>query len=280
MRPRSLRLPIGAFVLTFACLTSVSASAAPADTPVDLVLGDSLAASFQPNGDLNNGYAEQLYQLEQETTPNLRLLKLACPGETTGSIDRPRHRCPYPAGSQLDQAVQVLQNRNVAFVTLQIGSNDMVRCFRFRRGAFDQACVDALLPKLSDRLTTIVQTLQSAAPGVPIVGSNYYDPLLVAWTFGVAPDDVAAIEDTWETFNDTLEETYASLGVPVADLETAFSATDFGTIVHLRGLGDVPINVARVCQWTFACRPRFGVDFHPTTVGYAVITRAWEAALP
>jgi hypothetical protein len=114
---------------------------------------------------------------------------------------------------------------------------------------------------------------------VPLVGATYYDPLLVAWILGRDPDDVMAIEDTWEAFNDALEQTYAALGVPVADVEGAFSATDFGTIVHLGRFGDVPINVARVCQWTFAC-PRHGFDPHPNTVGYAVMTRAWEAALP
>ena len=41
-----------------------------------------------------------------------------------------------------------------AFVTLQIGSNDSFRCFRFGAVAFDQACVDELLPKISARLTT------------------------------------------------------------------------------------------------------------------------------
>jgi lysophospholipase L1-like esterase len=279
MRLRSFSLTMVAFVLVFGSMTSSSASAAPADAPVDLVLGDSLAASFQPNGDLRHGYAEQLFQLEQAAIPDLRLVKLACPGETTGSIDRSRHLCPYPAGTQLDQAVAVLQSRDVAFVTLQIGSNDVIRCFRFRRAAFDQACVDALLPKLSDRLASIVQSLQSAAPGVPIIGSNYYDPLLVTWTFGVDPADVASIEDTWEAFNDALEGVYASLGVPVADVEGAFSASDFATIVHVRHLGDVPINVARVCQWTYACSRR-GFDPHPNTIGYAVMTRALEAALP
>jgi hypothetical protein len=65
----------------------------------------------------------------------------------------------------------------------------------------------------------------------------------------------------------------------VADIEGAFSSTDFGTIVHTGLAGNVPINVARVCQWTFACSERFDHDFHPTTFGYAVMTQAWETAL-
>ncbi len=136
-----------------------------------------------------------------------------------------------------------------------------------------------LLPRISERLTSIVQTLREAAgPDVPIVGATYYDPLLAAWTIpGLDHDAVVAIADVWTTFNDTLEQTYAALGVPVADVEGAFSATDFGTMVHVRGLGDVPINVARACQWTYACSEEF--DPHPNTIGYAAMTRAWEAEI-
>ena len=203
-----------------------------------LALGDSLAASYQPNGDTHSGYAEQVLQLEQAGLPDLRLVKLACPGERTSTMDVPKTRCPYPEGTQLAQAIAVLGSRDVAFVTLQIGSNDLFRCFGFRGGAFDQACVDELLPKISARLTSIVGTLRDAAgPDVPIVGATYYDPLLAAWTFpGFDHDAVVAIADVWASFNDMLEQTYAGLGVPVADVEAAFAATDFGTIVHVRRL--------------------------------------------
>jgi lysophospholipase L1-like esterase len=267
---------LGVMMGSFAAATS---SAQPATGRAYIALGDSLAASYQPNGDTRSGYAEQILQLEQVRLPDLRLVKLACPGERTSTIDRPKPRCPYAEGTQLAQAVAVLERREVAFVTLQIGSNDLFRCFGFRQGAFDQACVDELLPKMSARLTTIVGTLREAAgPEVPIVGATYYDPLLAAWTFpGFDHDAVVAIADVWTSFNDTLEQTYAALDVPVADVETVFSATDFATIVHLRGLGDVPLNVARTCQWTYACSESF--DPHPNTIGYAAMTRAWEAAL-
>jgi lysophospholipase L1-like esterase len=194
-------------------------------------------------------------------------------------MDVPKKRCPYAEGTQLAQALAVLERRDVAFVTLQIGSNDLFRCFGFRDVAFDQTCVDALLPKISARLTSIVVTLRGAAgPDVPIVGANYYDPLLAAWTIpGLDHDAVMAIADVWTSFNDMLEQTYAALGVPVADVEAAFSATDFDTVVHVRGVGDVPLNVARTCQWTYACSESF--DPHPNTIGYAAMTRAWESAI-
>jgi lysophospholipase L1-like esterase len=281
MRVRSVTIIVATFTIVFGSIATAPSIAAAATGTAYLALGDSLAASYQPNGDTHSGYAEQLLQLEQAGLPDLRLVKLACPGERTSTIDRSRARCPYPEGSQLAQAVAVLGSRDVAFVTLQIGSNDLIRCFGFRGGAFDQGCVDLLLPKISARLTTIVGTLREAAgPDVPIVGATYYDPLLAAWTFpGFDHDAVVAIADVWTAFNDTLEQTYAGLGVPVADVETAFSAADFDTIVHVRRFGDVPINVARTCQWTFACSQRFGHDVHPNTIGYATMTRAWEEAL-
>jgi len=264
MRLRSVTV-VAAFTIVFGSIATAPSSAAPTPGTAYVALGDSLAASFQPNGDTHSGYAEQILQLEQASLPDLRLVKLACPGERTSTIDRAKPRCPYAEGSQLAQAVAVLGSR----------------CFGFRQGAFDQACVDALLPKLSARLTSIVGSLRDAAgPDVPIVGGTYYDPLLAAWTFpGFDHDAVVAIADVWATFNDTLEQTYAGLGVAVADAETAFSAADFDTIVHVGRFGEVPINVARTCQWTYACSERFGFDVHPNTIGYAAMTRAWEEAI-
>jgi lysophospholipase L1-like esterase len=278
MRMRNITF-VAMFGIVFGSVAVANSSADPAPGRTYLALGDSLAASYQPSGDTQSGYAEQVLQLEQVRLPDLRLAKLACLGERTSTMDVPKKRCPYAEGTQLAQALAVLERRDVAFVTLQIGSNDLFRCFGFRDVAFDQTCVDALLPKISARLTSIVVTLRGAAgPDVPIVGANYYDPLLAAWTIpGLDHDAVMAIADVWTSFNDMLEQTYAALGVPVADVEAAFSATDFDTVVHVRGVGDVPLNVARTCQWTYACSESF--DPHPNTIGYAAMTRAWESAI-
>jgi lysophospholipase L1-like esterase len=267
-----------AVIVTLGIVSGSIASAAPSGTEgttVYLALGDSLAASVQAGGDRHSGYAEQLFQLEQPAIPDLRLIKLGCPGETTRTFAVAKARCPYRARSQLDQAIDVLERRDVAFVTLQIGSNDLLRCFRFEAAAFDGECVDLALPRLATRLSSIVAALRAAGPDVTIVGANYYDPLLAAWTFD--PDAATAIAEVWTRFNRTLEETYAGLDVPVADVEAAFSTLDASTIVHVPGLGQVPLNVARICQWTFACAEAF--DPHPNTVGYSAITRAWGAAL-
>jgi lysophospholipase L1-like esterase len=281
MRLRSVTVTLTTLGVLVGSLAASTSSAEAAPRRIYLALGDSLAASYQPAGDMHSGYAEQVFQLEQARIPDLRLAKLACPGERTSTINRPKPRCPYAEGTQLAQALAVLEGRHVAFVTLQIGSNDLFQCFGFRVLAFHKGCIDKVLPNVAARLTSIVDQLREAAgPHVPIVGATYYDPLLSVWTIPeVEHDAVVAIAGVFAAFNDMLEQTYAALGVPVADVEAAFSATDFDTIVHARGVGAVPINVARACQWTYACSEAFGNDPHPTTVGYAVMTRAWEAAL-
>jgi lysophospholipase L1-like esterase len=265
--------------LAIASFAATTSDAAPSTGSVDVSLGDSLGASYQPNGDVRSGYAEQLFQLEQANIPDLQLVKLACPGERTSTIDNGRRLCPYDAGSQLAQAVEVLQAGNVAFVTLQIGSNDTFKCFDFHANAFDQTCLDTVLPKVAERLTAIVDALRAADPDVTIVGGNYPDPLLALWTVGVDAGTMHAIADDWASMNATLEQTYADLGVPVADIEGAFASADFDTTVQAGRVGEVPLNVARICEWTYACSNRFDHDFHPNTIGYAVMARAYQAAL-
>ena len=74
---------VATFGILFGSLPTATASAGPSPARFYLALGDSLPASFQPNGDMHSGYAEQLFQMEQARLPDLRLAKLACPGETT-----------------------------------------------------------------------------------------------------------------------------------------------------------------------------------------------------
>lgn len=281
MHTRGVVIIVAALGITFGSVVAVTSSAQPGPGTRYLALGDSLAASYQPTGDLRSGYAEQVLQLEQASRNDLRLDKLGCPGERTSTMDKPKPRCPYAEGTQLAQAVAVLEQGNVSFVTLQIGSNDLfVKCFRLHRNAYDQACVAETLPKISARLTSIVETLQAADPNVPIVGGTYYDRLIFLWTIpGIDRDVVMANTDVSVALNHMLEQTYEALGVPVADIQSAFSMTDFDTVVHARGIGDVPLNVARACEWTSMCSEEFGYDPHPNDIGYAQLTRAWEGAL-
>jgi lysophospholipase L1-like esterase len=231
-------------------------------------LGDSLAASEQPNGDFRHGYAEQLFAKLKANDPTLRLVKLGCSGETTNSMIF-RNPCGYSHGSQLAQAVSFLHAHSqlVRLVTIDIGADDVFLCIL--NG--DQSCLDAGLASVSTNLAAILSALRDAAGAdVPILGMNYYDPFLAFWFFSPAAAQFS--EQMVVQLNDVLGSVYSAAGDPVADVETAFSTTD-GTLV-----GGIPLNVLRICQWTWMCTSN--PDVHPNTTGYGVIAQAFEDALP
>jgi hypothetical protein len=102
---------------------------------------------------------------------------------------------------------------------------------------------------------------------------SYYNPLLVEWFAN--PASLQSHVDDLVAINDLLESIYAGAGDPVADVEGAFASTDT-TLV-----GGVPVDVARVCDWTWMCAPPpHGSDIHPNNAGYAAIAKAFAQALP
>ncbi len=98
---------------------------------------------------------------------------------------------------------------------------------------------------------------------------NYYDPYLVFWFSD--PTAAQTTEQMVVQFNAVLQSVYAA-GDPVADVETAFSTTDWTLI------DGVPLNVLRICEWTRMCTS--SPDIHPNTAGYGVIAQAFEQVLP
>lgn len=246
-----------------------------------LSVGDSLAAGVQPIGDAANlyrttdGYAEQLLAIANRQTPKLSLIKLGCPGETTttmvsGGI------CSYENGSQLKEAVDFLKSHrnHVAFVTIDIGANDFP-CQEAR-------CVPAGIAAIQTNLPSILSALRAAAgPGVPIVGMTIYNPFLALWLTG--PDGqafaVASATQLMGPVNAVLRGIFEGAGDRVADIETAFSSNNF-TLVDVPGLGSVPLNVLRICQWTWVCAPApYGPDNHANATGYGVIAGAFAIEL-
>src|SRR5262249_49886301 len=148
-----------------------------------------------------------------------------------------------------------------------IGGNDVLLCVFHQ----DQGCLDAALTSVASNLATIVSRLRDAAgPDVPIVGMNYYDPFLAFWFSDPAAAHIT--EQMVVHVNDVLESVYSSGGNPVADVETAFSTTDFTLQPNA-----LPLNVERVCAWTWMCSI---ANIHPNTAGYVVIANAFEQVLP
>jgi lysophospholipase L1-like esterase len=271
-------------------------SIATADDPSNAVhyyiaLGDSLAAGYQPNGDTGpdgmflHGYAKQLYDALKASDPTLQLANFSCGGETTSSMISgeethfvgSRSFCGYRSwhghlahGSQLDDAVAFLHAHSqfVSLITIDIGGNDVGACVY----SLDQACLANGLATVNQNLPVILSALREAAPGVPIVGMTYYDPFLVFWFSD--PTAAQTTEQMVVQLNDVLRSVYGAAGIPVADVETAFSTTDW-TLVN-----GIPRNVERICEWTWMCDPTYGPDIHANTAGYGAIAQAFEQVLP
>jgi lysophospholipase L1-like esterase len=259
-----------------------------------LALGDSLSRGVQPdaagqNHPTDQGYADDLAKVGRLVLPQLQLVKLGCETEETTASMINGGRCAYPSGpapngAQLAQAEAFLtaHRGSTVLITLDIGANDLSRCLDRATGVIDVACVQATFAEVPGNLGTILERLRAAAgPQVPIIGMNYYSPFLASWLQGPAGQALARLStDLIVQYNDLLEGAYGAAGVPVADVQAAFSTTDFDTLVSLPGFGQVPRNVARICQWTWMCvPPPMGPNIHARPEGYRVIAGAFVAAL-
>ena len=247
-----------------------------------LSLGDSLSTGVQPIGPeefqfrTDHGYADQLCALAGARLPGLSAIKLGYPGESTSTmLDGSLHA--YPHGNQLAEAVAFLTEHRgeVAFVTIDIGPND-----------FPTLDADGIAPGLESiarNLPGILDALvRAAGPATPIAGMTMYDPLLVNWCAGPEGRELArlSVDQGLVPINAGLAAFYRAAGVLVADVEGAFSTTDFETMVSLEGFGSVPLNVARIHEWTWAgAPPPFGPDPHANAAGYRVIAEAFAKVL-
>lgn len=247
-----------------------------------LALGDSIAAGTQqPLPFTDNGYTNKLFKHLRDEYDFDTFVNLACPGDDTvemrfgiggGSAFGSACYGPFaalpPGGtSQLDVAVDYLISHpgEVGLITIAIGANDILSCDPTDPPPVLNACLAAQLGQIAGNLPAIVGTLRAAAPGVPIVAMNYYNPNLAFWITGPAGQDLATQSlALTQVFNGTLEAIYGGFSVPVADVETAF-----GTF-KTNG-GDPPTNVRRICALTLMCEkagPTFVLsDFDPSTPG-------------
>jgi len=278
---------LAAAALTGAAAPTATAAAHPArqgrhHAPDYYVsLGDSLAAGYQPNagGDTDESYTDQLYAKLKKHDPNLVHIKLGCSGETTqtmiaGGI------CSYPgADSQLDAAVRFLDAHRgqVRYVTLDIGANDVDSCATAT--GLDMACAEQGIATVAAQLPQIAEAVHRAGgPGPQYVGMNYYDPFLAAWLTGAAGQQLAQQSVTLSTaFNGAIQTGLRASGFTLANVSKTFATDDFSRQVTVPGIGKLPVNVARVCEWTWECTPYHNI--HANTLGYGVIAGVFERVL-
>ena len=252
-----------------------------------LAVGDSLSRGVQPDGAGTSvatvqGYPDQLYAVLHRSQPALQLVKLGCTGETTATMIH-GGICHYPGGSQLADAVAFLSAHrgHVVLVTIDIGANDPEDCGSQLSLRAVTACIGTNLPEAASNLGTILTRLRAGAgPDVRMAGMSYYLPALAAWRQGTVGQGVAWVSERLAAgYNGLLDRAYGSSGVRVANVFGAFETSDFGHRVAVPGVGTVPRNVARICQWTWACAsPPRGPNQHANQAGYGVIARAFLSA--
>jgi len=281
-----------AVALLAGAATPVAAAARTGPPAMYLVsLGDSLAQGVQPDPtsgqdvETDRGYVDDLFAHYSAQFPgSLHLVKLGCPGETTTSmLTGAGSPCTYPReSSQLGAALAFIRAHRsaVVLITIDIGANNVDGC---AAGAgINQACITSGFAAARSDLPKILGALRAAAgEGTVIAGMNYYDPFLAEYLAG--PDGQAVAVQTVKldvAFNSLLGASFGAFGVPVADVQTAFSTTDFTDTGTLAGVGTVPVNVARICAWTWMCAPfPIGPDIHANRVGYQVIAVAFQQVI-
>jgi lysophospholipase L1-like esterase len=230
-----------------------------------LVLGDSLAAGYQPSNpgdrtDPDGGYAG----LVADSLAVPRLQNLACPGETTVTM-RDGGLCDYAEGSQLAAAEAALVATGGGagvLVTVQLGANDVLRCIALDGGtpAVDDACVSVGLQQVATTLPAILARLRQAAPGATIVLVDYYDPYAAAALLGSGGADLARRSDEVQNrLNETIAAAASTADARVAHVGAAFDAS------------------SQVCSLTWMCGSV--PDIHATSAGYAVMGQTVLQAL-
>jgi len=252
-----------------------------------LSLGDSLAQGVQPNAqgvnvETNQGYPDQLFTGLRLGNPTLKLVKLGCPGETTGTMIK-GGICSYSLGSQLKQAATFLHNHrgHVQLVTIDIGANDLNPCLVLTSIPDIVKCLEGVFPKIQANLTKIMGTLTSASGSghPPMIGMAYYDPQLANWLKGTPADKTLAKDSVplAQAFNGLLGKVYTAFGAKVADVFTAFhTAAPFKTRVTLPAFGSVPKAVGYICMYTWMCAaPPVGPNIHANQLGYGVIANTF-----
>jgi hypothetical protein len=265
---------------------AVRASAGREPKSYYVSVGDSLARGWQPGSDgrsreTTQGYVDVVADALGRDHPRLQSVKFGCAGETTVSMTE-GGLCPYAAGSELAEADAFLRAHrgHVAAVTVNIGDNDVEQCLVASH--IDAACAQRQLAIVRARLPQIASHLRAAAgDGVRIVGLTDYDQFLAYWLDGPSGRQLARQSvPIVDGLNRTVNAIYTRAGVRVADATAAFATTDLTTPVQLAGHGTVPVAVARVCTWTWACSgPPAGFNDHANAIGYRVLGQVALATL-
>jgi lysophospholipase L1-like esterase len=257
-----------------------------------LSLGDSLAVGAQPNAQgttvaTNQGYPNFLYAIEKRRIKGLKLAQLGCPGESTGTMIN-GGLCSYPAGSQLQAAVEFIAKHKIAFITLDIGANDIDSCgsittgFIFTTTDIDAACIDRGISSIGANAPTIAMDLrQAAGPKIKLAAMTYYDLFLADYLQGTTGQKEASQSvPLTKSVNDALSADFTAQNFLMGEVDTAFGVYMPFTTTVSTDRGILPVAVSDTCELTWMCSaPPIGANIHATTAGYQKIAQVLGASI-
>ena len=264
-----------------------AAAGAPSSSPTRyyVALGDSLATGGGATP--GHGYVDDVFAFSKRSRPGLSLKNLGCGGDSTTRMISGGLCHNYTTGNQLGDAKAFLSTHRgqVAFVTIDIGGDDIGNCFS--GSSITVPCFEAALQRMKTNLSQILAQLRSAGGAVPFLGMTYYDPYLAYWLEGAASGHALARQSLKlvNQANGALRRIYRRYGLRIVDGQRAFHTSNFRRHVSFAGQ-TLPLNVDLICQWTHMCT--FGADIanalmhngrHANDTGYAVLAHAFEGEL-
>jgi lysophospholipase L1-like esterase len=288
---------VGVGVLAALAVVPGVATAAKLPARYYLALGDSLSQGVQPDVrgvslETDQGYPNQLFAIERRQLPNLKLVKMGCPGDTTTSMltghgndaNAKLFRCDRSGGSQLKAAESFLRAHHrageVALVTIDIGANDVDGCAA--PGVNVVSCVAAGGASIKRNTPLILRGIKRAASSRTVLaGMTLYDPILSDYFNASASARALAAASVvfLKMINREITNANRAAGFRTADVAGAFKSYDGTVSVPYNGQM-VPVNVARVCSWTWACTPPpSGPNIHANKNGYAVIAHEFARVI-
>jgi lysophospholipase L1-like esterase len=247
--------------------------------PTYLALGDSLAYGMQIGhlrqemksgtvdaASFDTGYVNRLAAALRHSTPNLHVVDLGCPGETTSSfIDgpcafatngKPFGHKPLPMhveykGAQLLAGLKYIENQNdnIRLITVDIGINDL-RADELACGSASdfEKCLKGKWPvtakNVAKNLSIILHNLRYAAPHTRILVTTYYN-----WLGLQHPRSDAQVRE----LNAIITRSARSIGATTIHTFPAFNES------------------GNLCKLSLICGPT--KDLHPTNAGYRLIAQ-------
>jgi len=215
-----------------------------------VALGDSLAANVGADSPWDGYVSRVHHQLEERDGRDYGLFNLGVPGETSGSL---------VAGGQLDEALAFIEANRVAYITVDIGANDLLGHLTSPECSADldaPTCRDRLdgaLAAYEENLPQLLAALREAAPEATIVFLLAYNPFSLGT--GIAFEEETSI--TLDRLNDLAAAAATAAGILVADGFTPMQGTAAYTTLMLSSPPDI----------------------HPNALGYDVLAQAVVAAL-